>query len=363
MATTNRDAQEIAARWVEERAAGESDFAGAYFSGSTIWRDGDAELDEASDVDVVVVLDREEDTPKLGKFRVDGVLVEVSYQSLAELASPEAVLGDYHLANCFRAGAPGPIADPSGRLAALQAAVAPEFPRPAWVRRRCADARARVVDRLGTLSGYAEPAEEPPPFHEQVIIWLFGTGVTTHVLLAAGLRNPTIRLRYPAVRHLLADRELLEPAYDELLALLGCAHLDRTHVANHLAALTEVFDATAGVLDGLAEPSPLFFASDLSPEARPIAIDGSRALIERGEHREAVFWIVATFARCLTVLDRDAPRETFDLYAPAFAELLADLGLASPADLRARARTTAAYLPRLGHLAERVLATNPAATS
>ncbi|MEO3753481.1 hypothetical protein [Streptomyces sp. B6B3] len=371
MATTNQEAQETTARWATEHGAGMADFAGAYLSGSTIWRAADAKLDPASDIDVVVVLDREDVPPKLGKFRWDDVLLDASYQSAEELASPTAVLGDYHLAGCFRAEAPEPIADPSGRLAALREAVAPEFPRRAWVRRRCADARARVLDRLGTVSAYAERGapgadqggEGPPPFHEQVITWLFGTGVTTHVLLAAGMRNPTIRLRYPAARELLADYDLLEPAYDELLALLGCAHLDRVHVEAHLTALTEVFDATAGVLDGLAEPSPLFFASDLRPEARPIAIDGSRALIDRGEHREAVFWIVATFARCLTVLDRNGPRATFDRHAAPFADVLADLGLASPADLRARSRTTAAYLPRLAHLAEQVLAANPAATN
>jgi hypothetical protein len=53
-----------------------------------------------------------------------------------------------------------------------------------------------------------------------VTAWLFPTGVTTHVLLTADLRNLTVRLRYPAVRELLVAYGQPE-FYEELLALLG----------------------------------------------------------------------------------------------------------------------------------------------
>ena len=58
----------------------------------------------------------------------------------------------------------------------------------------------------------------------------------------------------------------------------------------------------SGSTVGLPDDAELPAASDvdvvvITPAARPIAIDGSRELIEAGAHREAVFWIVATFAR------------------------------------------------------------------
>ena len=37
------------------------------------------------------------------------------------------------------------------------------------------------------------------PWPGQVLAWLFACGVTCHVLLVAGLRNPTVRTRYVAV--------------------------------------------------------------------------------------------------------------------------------------------------------------------
>jgi hypothetical protein len=347
------EAREAAARWVVERAARDADFAGAYFNGSAIWRGDDEELPGSSDVDVVVMTGRETAPPQSGKFRWEGVLVEATYQSWGELGSPEAVLGDYHLAGCFRPQAPASIADPTGRLTALRAAVAPRYAEREWVRARVAHAQARVADGMAAVVERAERGAVSWP--EQVMAWVFPAGVTTHVLLTAGLRNPTVRLRYPAARALLAEYGLLDPVYEELLGLLGCAGWERARVERHLAALEAVFDATARAL---VTPSPFRFASNITPEARPIAIDGGRELAERGEHREAVFWIVATYARCLIILERDAPPEMVARYGPAFDELLGDLGIASPGDLATRAREVAAYLPRLRATAESIMADN-----
>src|ERR687898_1419050 len=100
---------------------------------------------------------------------------------------------------------------------------------------------------------------------ERVLAWLFPTGVTTHVLLTAGLRNPTVRLRYLSARTLLDDYG--RPGFHrELLALLGCAELPRERVERHLTAMTAAFDTAAAVA---ATPFP--FSSDITPAARPVA--------------------------------------------------------------------------------------------
>ncbi|EFG65684.1 conserved hypothetical protein, partial [Streptomyces sp. SPB074] len=172
----------------------------------------------------------------------------------------------------------------------------------------------------------AIPADAP--WHRQVTAWLFPSGVTAHVLLVAALRNPTIRLRYPAVREVLVpgpDEEL----YEDLLGALGCARPDRARVAAHLDVLAETFDATSAV----PARTPFPYAADLRPGARPVAVDGSADLVARGLHREAVFWIVATLARCHTVLAADAPGLHRRLL-PGFRDVLADLGLHGYADLR-----------------------------
>jgi hypothetical protein len=340
-----RDARALAARWVADHAAEVPGYAGALLGGSLAWLADQAELPATSDVDVMVVTDDRRAPATRSKRRYGGVLLEATVLPWDQLRPPERVLASYHLAGLLRPGTV--LADPTGRLAALQAAAAGQYPRRRWVRRRCRDAERRIVEGLGRLDPSA-------PLPAQVTAWLFPTGVTTHVLLTAGLRNPTVRRRYQAARSLLGDYGRLG-FHEELLALLGCARLGRERVEHHLAAMAAAFDAAAAVVR-----TPFPFASDITAAARPVAVDGSRALVDQGQHREAVFWVLATFARCLTILASDGPPAAEARHRPAMESLLADLGIAAPADLGRRAQEVRDFLPRLGQVTEAVLAANPA---
>ena len=293
-------ARSAAADWIAQYGSDLRGFCGAYVSGSTVALPPDAELPVASDLDVVIVVAAGW-TPAaggaapaipLGKLRHHGALLDVSTITEDRLATPAQVLGDYRLASSFRVGSV--IADPTGRLGRLQAAVAAGFASRLWVQRRLDDV-CRVVEER--IAGVAVPV----PFPDQVLRWLFAAGGTVHLPLVAALRNPTVRLRYLAAREVLAGYGLGD-RYPELLELLGCARLSCDRVAGHLDGLARTFDATAAVAR-----TPLFFSSDITPLARPVAIGGSRVLVERGDHREAVFWMVATYARCHTILAVDAP--------------------------------------------------------
>jgi hypothetical protein len=337
-------AKAAAARWIADEAAKTPGFAGAFLHGSIVGMADEAPLSPSSDVDVMVVREGPLPAVKPGKFVSSGVMLDVTDISWNELGSAEDVLGQYHFAGSFRY--PSVLADPTGRLRPLNLAVARGFARRTWVRRRCADAMSRIERNLvGSATAEA--------WHDRVTAWLFGTGVMTHVLLVAGLRNPTVRTRYAAVRDLLR-RYGRHEVYETLLVLQGSAGLRRDQVERHLAELAGVFDVAAAAIR-----TPVFFATDISPEARAIAIDGSRELIERGDHREAVFWIVATYARCLSILDRDAAPELHERYGQGFDALLADLGIVGDADLAVRAVEVRAALPWLLGVAEEIIEANP----
>lgn len=335
-----RDASAAARRWVAAHGPDIPGFAGAFLHGSAAWMADDAELPAGSDVDVMVVLDGPAPPQKLGKLVYEGVLLEVSYIQQEELATPEQVLANSHLAGSLRA--PGVLADPSGRLGALHAAVAADFARPTWARARCRHVEAKIRRNLASLAA-------PAPLHAHVSAWLFGAGLTTHLLLVAGLRNPTVRKRYLAARELLAERGRPD-VYAMLLDLLGCTRMSRERAAAHLAALEELFDTAAQIIR-----TPVFFAADISPAARAVAIDGSRTLIARGDQREAVFWIVATASRCLQVLDSDGTPAQRARFLPGYWRLLNDLGIQSPADLPARGEQVLAALPELWQVAEAII--------
>ncbi|MFI5489596.1 hypothetical protein [Micromonospora echinaurantiaca] len=332
------EARAVAARWVREYAAREPGVRGALVSGSTLGMPADAVLPPWSDVDVLVV--RDAPVGKVGKFRWGGVLLEVTFLTWAELGSPEEVLGSFVFAGCLRAGAV--LADPTGRLVATHRRVAAEFAEPRWVRRRCAGVRERIERGLRGLDASAS-------LPEQVMAWLFPTSLTAVLPLVAGLVEPTVRRRYVRASEVLAERGLAE-RYPGLLELLDGGGVGAARVREHLAGLARTFDVAAQVAR-----TPFFFSADVTPAARVVAVDGSAALVAAGRHREAMFWIVATYARCHLILAADAPERGAELL-PLFEAAVADLGVASAADRRRRADAVLAYLPRLWETAELVLA-------
>jgi hypothetical protein len=337
-------ARDIARQWVNDEGAALPGFRGALWHGSIITMPDDAELAASSDIDLVLVVDDPAAQPALGKIVRQGLLLDVSFVAADDLRDTDALLANHSLANTFHN--PELLADPDGALAAVQAAMAAGFARREWVEQRCASARDRIVRNLDSL----DPAR---PWPANVMAWLFGTGITTHVVLIAGLRNPTVRKRYLAARELLVETGHAEN-YDELLDLLGCVDWTRATTQRHLDALAGAFD-----LAGPAVRTPVFFANDLGAAGRPIAIGGSQELIDAGDHREAVFWIAATWCRCMTVFHTDAP-DLEARFEPGYRALLADLGIASLADLQRRGDDVIAYLPRLMSVAESIMDATPA---
>jgi hypothetical protein len=104
--------------------------------------------------------------------------------------------------------------------------------------------------------------------------------------------------------------------------------------------------------------TPFAFASDISDSTRPMAIDGSLELIERGYHREAMFWIAVTHSRCQKVLSIGAPGELTLGFKDSYQKLVGDLGITSFAELQRRRSDVERILPRVWELAEAVIAAN-----
>jgi hypothetical protein len=262
-----REGKRIARDWVEQCASEAPGFAGAYFAGSINSLPDEAPLAVTSDIDLWIVYEGTTPPVERGKRPHEGVLVDVSCAPFEQLHSAERIVADYHVAPSFAADSI--ILDPSGRLTELHTAVAAEYRTTQWVRARCEHARSNVLKYIDALAEHAS-------FPDAVLAWLFAAGVTTHILLAAGLKNPTVRRRYAALRELLDEHGRLDE-YEPFLELLGCARMSRHRVELCLAELAAAFDAAAGLIK-----TPFAFASDISPHARGIAIDGSRELIEAG---------------------------------------------------------------------------------
>lgn len=339
-----KDARKAARRWVLDEVSAIPGFSGAFFHGSTAWLPTNDPLPHTSDVDLILIFDEPGPPIKPGKLRYLDILLDVSILPSDQLRSPEQVLEQYYLAGSLRTATV--ILDKGGWLARLQTAVEQNFAKRQWVYRRCEHAMARVLRNLQSL-------HEAEQFPDQVTAWLFAVGVTTHILLVAGLRNPTVRHRYPAVQALLQDFGQSR-MYDPLLDLVGCSRMSRAQAERHLIALTSAFDVAKEY-----STTSFSFSSDISDEARSLAIEWSQDLIEGGLHREAIFWMTATYARCLTILRHDASEAIYEQMSVGFRRLLEDLGIISYEDLLRRGETVRASLPRIWDVAETIIAAHP----
>jgi hypothetical protein len=332
-----------ARQWVAEEGSRVPGYVGAFHTGSTTWLPDDAELPAGSDVDVALVRTGPVGPDKIGKFSYHGVILEVTDRPMADFDSTERILGHFYMAGNFRT--PCVIADPSGQLTRLQAGVSREFARRHWVRRRCEHARANALETRKRLDGATT-------FLDRTLSCLLAAGVTTYVLLVAGLRNVTVRKRYVLTRELLSEYGDVA-LYERLLGTLGSAHLTATQVRQHLHALEPVFDRASAVVG-----APFFWSSDISADSRPIAIGGTRDLVDRGDHREAVFWLAVTYGKCLQMLEHGAPDEVGN-FLPGYRRLVADLGIGSEPDLCARAGQLDELRGPVWQAAEEIMAAHP----
>ncbi|CAN5461186.1 hypothetical protein BH09CHL1_BH09CHL1_31900 [soil metagenome] len=332
-------ARGIAREWVREVAVHDPHFVGAVLHGSVNWMEDEAELAPSSDIDVLVIRDGDDDAAKPGKFIYCDLLLEVSYLPWEAISTPEAVLGNYQLAGSFQGA--GLLADATGRLAELQAAVSSEYARREWVQRRSEHVRMRA------LQGF--PMRPDDELHDQVTSWLFSTGALTHMVLVPALENPTVRKRYLAARSVLSQYGF-EDEYLAMLDLLGARDLSATQVGGYLDAMTEAFDAAKQVIR-----TPFFFAADINDVSRSVAIDGSRDLIAVGDHREAIFWIVATYCRCRKVLTTDGAPGAHLPFEAGFQSMLNDLRVAGYDDRVKQIKRSRDEIPRVWNISNAIM--------
>lgn len=337
-----KEAKRIATDWVIKEVSNTSGFCGAFFHGSINWLADDGVMHPTSDIDVIVIFGGQ--PPGLsGKFKYQSIILEVNYLPKEEFLSADQILGQYYMAGSF--SKLSIILDPNGHLAKLQDMVSRSYAESKWVHKRCEGARARVLQ-------YLEQSDRSHALHDQVNNWLFGHGVMTHILLVAGLKNPTVRKRYLDTKNLLEEYGLSD-FYESLMEVAGFAKLNSCQVEQHLFNLTETFDIAK-----LVNKMPYRFAADISDLGRPIAIDGSHELIQNGFHREAMFWIVATYSRCQYVLHHNASGELQNKCRKGYDELLSCLGITTFEDRELSNEHAKTFLPRVWEIAERIMKLN-----
>lgn len=299
---TVAEAIEIATAWIHRSGL---PFTSAFIGGSVVTADASSPHDPLSDIDCYLVVDADPPKGKIGKIGVDGVLLDVSWISWKHLETSET---DAVMASLLHFGQ---VVVDDGRLSALQRSINKTFTRTEMIGTRLESMRTKIRDGLSADSSHLS-------LPEQVMNWLFPATLATHIPLITACVPLTVRKRF------LAAREVMEPnRYESLLALYGFDAVDAGLAQAWLDSTARLFDETIG----FAATSNRFWATDIQGPGRQIAIDASQRLIDHGLHREALFWILATSARCLVV--REDAGVDYGTYVPAFTAMLNEIRVRS----------------------------------
>ncbi|MEH2936639.1 hypothetical protein [Acutalibacter sp. JLR.KK004] len=334
--------KKAAQNWLEKYRENSPGLAGAYVSGSYLAAAEDAQWPESSDVDIMLVWQAGACPPKLGKLREQGVLLEISSIEETEFQDLPHVLSTHYLAYALQAGEI--LYDPQGTLSALHQQVREAYAKREWVEARCESFYRRIRE---AVAGYRP---EGMSFAQKANGWAFTTAIACFPILLANLENCTVRKRYPAARQVLKAYGM-EGFYPRLLSLLVPEPLGKERLLTHMDGLEKTF-SLACASTGPSAGCP--FRQDISQEGAAVAIGGSRELLDTEYPEDAVFWMLATFARCHIILDMDNPALSGERL-PAFQAFLADLGISREEDIASRLQSLAAFLPDLEKAAGEII--------
>ena len=280
---TTGEARRAAEAWLREEAPKYSELVRATLAGSTRRRDPGEPHPPSSDVDLFLYVDAEVPSDILkprGRFAprklaFHGVVLKPSFHNARQLADPEAVLGDMLLAPLFTD--PRILIDPYGRLAALAAAVTPEFPRQRHARRRLTQALEAATPNDSPFAIPDIPVLRAPCWCNAA--FAFAVMRCALAVLVAGLHYPTNRRAFVVAREVLgaAGRE---DAADELLRLLGSFNLDCAEVEALASEAERTYDIAVAV-----RHTPVVLDWNVSSDARELERAAIHDLIDVGQHR------------------------------------------------------------------------------
>ena len=144
-------------------------------------------------------------------------------------------------------------------------------------------------------------------------VWAFLSALSG-LLAVAQLKRPTTR-RTMALLGELLDEQGRHDLHDAALTLFGSAQMSRADVQAVLDQFAGAFDRSVEVLQ---TPTPYGFS--IRAHLRPYYVEATQEMIDEGNHREAMFWIMALASESYLVLRNDAsdaekPEFTAQLHA------------------------------------------------
>ena len=288
---------DVVREWLNEYGRQTDGFCGAHLMGGITSMPLDAPFPGYRDVDLNIVV-RGLEGRVIQDVAYKGLIIECGRYGSAEYSSAEAILASPELGPNLVADSI--LADPSGMLADLRAAILPRYAEPKWISARCAFQRKEAIAHLTALT---QTTVVPEIFGN---LLLYATG-RAGMIAVAQLKNPTNRRALALLRDLLHEQDRLD-LHERLLGVLGFDQLTLPTVNSLSQDALSAFDQAV-----LVRRSPTHLGWKLQPYIRPYFEQGAHEMIGAGLHREAMIWIAACHVIAISAIvnisrpERDPP--------------------------------------------------------
>lgn len=277
-----------------------------------------------------------------------GLVIEAGIKSAREYASAEAVLGNPEIAHHLTVAST--LYDPRGLLANLAGPVRRDYRRRRWVRARVAFERAGLAGTLEQLP----MAQAMGGFAGGLQLLGYSCTYVAAALGVAALRPPRIGSQMLVhLRGLLAEYDRPD-LHEAILGIIGMQDVTAERVAAWLAEGAVLFDQAVRV-----RRTPHPFQHKLHAHLRPYFVASCQAMLDAGDHREALGWLAAYYLACSDVILADGPAAEKPTYAARRDVFLAELGLDGEGAFVARLEQARTVQTACFALADEIVATHP----
>jgi hypothetical protein len=348
-------AKRLAKDWVTARLAEWPGLQAAHLVGGLATMPDEAPFPVYKDVDIRLVF--AEGSPALqptGPFvniietEHAGLLIEAGVRSAREYTSAEAVLGNPEIA--YHLTVPSTLYDPHRLLAGLAEPVRRGYRQRRWMRARVAFERAGLDGALARLP----MARAHGGLASAILLLGYSCLYAGAAVQVAALRPPRIGSQlFLHLRGLLAEYGRSD-LYEVILGVFGIQAATPERVEVLLVEGAALFDQAVGV-----RRTPHPFQHKLHAHLRPYFVASCRAMLDVGEHREALAWLTAFYLACSDVLVADGPERERPAHAARCAAFLAELGFDGAATFDARLAQARAAQEACFALADELVATHP----
>ena len=349
------EAIDIVNEWVDTYSKQSEGFFGAHFLGSINKLSRSEEFPLNTDVDIAVLIDRKDntETPDLpydgllqnnDELYYKELLLEIVYIKNEVYSSHGSVLSNPTLAHELTPESI--ISDSEGRLKELSKTVIQEFNRREWVIARCEAQKNLIVNFLNNIS-------DAVSLNDCAFMLGWNGKFLATMIALASLEPPTHRRSLIKYREQLKELEL-EGLHEELLEVMGYAHLTREKVNHYFNEMSEMFDRAVAV-----KRSPCPFGFKIKKHLRPYIIDGTKEMIDEGNFRETMFWINTVVYVSNLALQNDAPEEERAHFQNINDSLTNELGLKTTGHINSRKKEFSNYADKIFKVTQEIIDSNP----